>query len=342
MIIHKIYSELFSINNILRAWQKFRLGKTRKYDVVSFQCHLEDNLFSLYEDLKSGKYKHSRYEHFQVFDSKKRDIHKAKVRDRIVHQIIFDYLEEIFEPIFIRDSYSSRKEKGSHQALKTFKYFAKLVSNGNKSQCYILKCDVRKYFNSVKQKILLEIIRGKVTDESIFEIIREIVNSFKEGSVALGDCLTELVGMPLGNITSQVFANIYLNGLDEFVKEELGSRFYIRYNDDFVILDNSKLRLEKYLPRIRKFLEEKLELKIPAEKTSIRKLEWGVDFLGYIILKDAVLLRNKTKGKIFERLNEKNISSYLGLLKHCNSYTLRQKIISNYNSQIKPDFEGDF
>jgi hypothetical protein len=149
--------------------------------------------------------------------------------------------------------------------------------------------------------------------------------------------------MHLGNITSQVFANIYLNGLDEFVKEELGSRFYIRYNDDFVILDNSKVRLEKYLPRIRKFLEEKLELKIPAEKTSIRKLEWGVDFLGYIILKDAVLLRNKTKGKIFKRLNEKNISSYLGLLKHCNSYTLKQKIISNYNSQIKSsDFEGDF
>ncbi len=131
--------------------------------------------------------------------------------------------------------------------------------------------------------------------------------------------------------------------MDEFVKEELGSRFYIQYNDDFVISDNSKLRLKKYLPRIRKLLEEKLELKIPAEKTSIRKLEWEVDFLGYIILKDAVLLRNKTKGKIFERLNEKNISSYLGLLKHCNSYTLKQKIISNYNSQIKSyDFEGDF
>lgn len=303
---------------------------------------MEDNLFSLYEDLKMSKYRHSDYEHFQVFDSKKRDIHKAKVRDRIVHQIIFDYLEEIYEPIFIKDSYSSRKEKGSHQAIRTFKYFSKLILADGKSQCFILKCDVRKYFNSVKQKILLEIIEEKVADKAIFEIIRKIVNSFRDGISVSGDSLSDLIGIPLGNITSQVFANIYLDRLDQFVKKELKIRFYIRYNDDFVIMDGSRECLEKYLPRVRKFLEEKLELKIPAEKTSIRKLEWGVDFLGYIILKDAILLRNKTKGKIFTKLNEKNINSYLGLLKHCNSYDLRRKIISNFNSKRESSFEDDF
>lgn len=309
---------------------------------MSFEYHLEDNLFSLYEDLKFNRYRHFEYEHFQVFDNKKRDIYKAMVRDRIVHQIIFDYLEEFFEISFIKDSYSSRKNKGSHKAIKTFRYFIKLVSGGNKTQCFVLKCDVKKYFNSVKQRILLEIIEKKVEDKHVFEIIKEIIISFKKGNFDDEDLLFKFIGIPLGNITSQVFANIYLNELDKFVKKELRVRFYVRYNDDFVILDNSKKRLKLYLLRIRTFLEEKLCLEVPVHKAEIRNIDWGVDFLGYIILKDAVLLRNKTKGKIFERINEKNISSYIGLLKHCDSYNLRQKIIFKFNNSRKSDVVDDF
>ena len=116
----------------------------------------------------------------------------------------------------------------------------------------------------------------------------------------------------------------------------------MRYNDDFVILDYHQKRLKEYLPKIRKFLEEELCLEIPDHKASIRKLDWGIDFLGYVILKDAVLLRNKTKGKIFTKLNEKNINSYLGLLKHCNSYNLTQKILSNFNQVKGFEFSDDF
>ena len=301
--------------------------------MLLFEYHLEDNLFSLYEDLKVGKYRHSDYEHFQVFDSKKRDIHKARVRDRIVHQIIFDYLEEIYEPIFIKDSYSSRKNKGSHQAIKSFQYFAKLVSSDGETPCFILKCDIRKYFDSVNKKVLLELIKEKGVEGSVFEIIKEIIFSFNK---------EEFVGIPLGNITSQVFANIYLDKLDYFIKKKLKVRYYVRYNDDFVILDYHQKRLKEYLPKIRKFLEEELCLEIPDHKASIRKLDWGIDFLGYVILKDAVLLRNKTKGKIFTKLNEKNINSYLGLLKHCNSYNLTQKILSNFNQVKGFEFSDDF
>lgn len=291
---------------------------------MSFSYHLEDNIFSLYEDLACGKWQHSAYEYFTVFDNKKRDIHKAMIRDRIVHQIIFDYLEGIFEAVFINDSYSSRKNKGSHQAIKTFRYFAKLVSDGNKRPCFVLKCDIKKYFNSIKPEILLKIIAEKVPDERILEIISLVIYSFHN----YGE------GIPLGNITSQVFANIYLNGLDVFVKQELKARFYVRYNDDFVILDDSLTRLGQYLSKIRIFLETELQLEIPAHKATIRKPHWGVDFLGYTILPEAILLRNKTKGKMFDNLTEENASSYLGLLKHCNSYNLKQKIMSTFNSDF--------
>jgi len=299
---------------------------------MSFEYHLEDNLFSLHEDLALNDYKHSSYEYFTVFDGKKRDIHKAVIRDRIVHQIIFDFLEEIFEKSFISDSYSSRKNKGSHQAIKTFQYFTKLVLSRNKKQCFVLKCDVKKYFSNVRPEILLKIIEEKVSGRRILSIISQVIFSFQKDGT----------GIPLGNITSQIFANIYLDKLDSYIKGELKARFYVRYNDDFVILDDNKDRLERYLPKIRSFLEIELQLEVPLHKASVRKLDWGVDFLGYTIMKKAVLLRNKTKAKMFNNLTEENISSYLGLLTHCNSYNLKQKIIFIFQSKQESALGDDF
>src|ERR1035437_2113107 len=137
-IVHKNYDELFSLDNIFKAWGKFRRGKTSKVDVMNFELHLEDNLFSLYEELHNGAYKHSSYKYFQIFDNKKRDIYKAEVRDRVIHQIIFDYLLLLFEPEFISDSYASRIGKGQYRAINAFRYFIKLVHNNHKS-CFVLK-----------------------------------------------------------------------------------------------------------------------------------------------------------------------------------------------------------
>ncbi len=290
-------------------------------DVKVFERHLEDNLFDLYEELKNSEYIHRAYKFFVAFDSKKRDIHVAEIRDRIVHRLIYDYLVEMYEPLFISDSYSSRIGRGSHKAIKTFRYFAKLVSGENHGRCFVLKCDIQKFFQSVDCDIIVHLLKQKITDEKILKIMEEVVNSFKEG-------------IPLGNVTSQIFANIYLNDFDFFVKNILKVRYYVRYNDDFVILDNNPERLSLLLEKIRDYLEKERLLKIPEHKASIRKLQWGIDFLGYTILPNAVLLRNKTKAKMFSRANEKNIDSYLGLLKHCNSFNLRQKLIFWVNNRV--------
>ncbi len=314
------YDGLFSLESMFRAWEKFRSGKTRKYEIMYFERHLEDNIFNLHDELYSRRYKHSSYEHFIVFDRKKRDIHKAKIKDRLVHQIIHDYLSEIFEPLFIADSYSSREEKGSHKAVKTFRYFMKLVGNGA-DRCFVLKCDIKKYFNSIDQEILLRILREKINDDEIFEIVKIIVSSFE---------LEKGKALPLGNATSQIFANIYLNELDWFVKRELKARFYVRYNDDFVILDESSERLTRFLSEIRKFVSGRLKLEIPPNKCSLRKSLWGVDFLGFTVSNKFTLLRKSTKGKMKAKLNRKNIISYLGMLSHCNSFDLRAKILASF------------
>lgn len=318
-IVHKNYNELFNLNNIFEAWRKFRRGKTGKNDVMDFELHLEDNLFCLYEDLRNGSYKHSSYKYFQIFDNKKRDIYKAEVRDRIVHQIIYDYLLSLFEPEFISDSYASRINKGQYKAINAFRYFIKLARNDHKS-CFVLKCDVRKYFDSINQNTLLNLIKEKIICEKTFVTIKEIISSYVFSGYGKG--------IPLGNITSQIFANIYLNTLDKYVKKELKCRFYVRYNDDFLILSESSKKLEEVRTKVTLFVKDKLFLDIPLEKTSIRKIAWGVDFLGFTVLSKAVMLRNKTKNKMYSNINPQNAHSYFGILKHCNSYNLKKKIFS--------------
>jgi RNA-directed DNA polymerase len=329
-----MFDELFSIYNIFEAWMAFKLGKSRKKDIVYFEYHLENNIFCLHKDLQEFKYKHSEYKYFQVFDNKKRDIYKADVRDRIIHQIVYKYLVSLYEPIFIADSYSSRKNKGHHRAINTLKYFIKLASP--EENCFVLKCDIKKYFNNINHNILLEVIKQKVVCAKTFNIIEEVVRSFDNNT---GE---RIKSVPLGNITSQIFANIYLHNLDLYIKKELGCRFYIRYNDDFVIISNNIKKLEDLRFKIIEFVGRELKLEIPIEKTSICKSSKGIDFLGYTVLSKAVLLRNKTKGKMFSKIEEGNIDSYFGMLKHCNSHNLKKKIlakIQNRNSFFEEFYE---
>ena len=301
---------------------------------MNFELHLEDNLFCLYEELQSFSYKHSLYKHFQIFDNKKRDIYKAEVRDRVVHQIVYDYLLFLYEPEFISDSYASRVNKGQYKAIKAFRYFIKLA--GKKANpVWVLKCDVRKYFDSINQVILLNIIKQRVTCRKIFGIIEEIITSYSSDGVLRNDPVNIVKsfhrrtrGIPLGNITSQIFANIYLNILDKYVKNQLKCRFYVRYNDDFLIVSDSIEKLVDTRTKIFVFAKEKLSLVIPISKTSIRKISWGIDYLGFTILPKAVLLRNKTKNKIYVNISTKNIQSYFGILKHCNSFNPKRKIMS--------------
>ena len=333
------YEELISVENLLDSWRTYKKGKSRKTDVMKFERHLEDNLFSLHEELKAGSYSHAGYSYFRISDPKKRDIWKAAVRDRIVHQALFGYLCKIYEPLFIDLSFSSRKNKGTHKAVLALSDAAKNFRK-KKEKCLAMKCDVRKYFENINHKILLEILRKNIGDGKIFNLLKIIVESFNKDAGK---------GIPLGNITSQVFANIYLNELDKFATGGLELEHYVRYNDDFIVLENSEEKLFTDIEKIRIFLKEKLSLELPKEKAVFRKLNWGVDFCGCVVLPNAILLRRKTKGRMFENIKaasrklraekislsdaRKTIDSYFGLLSHCKAHNLRNKIRNRYLSE---------
>ncbi len=331
------YDELISIENLFESWRAYRKGKSRKSDVMEFERHLEDNLFSLCNELKIGNYAHGKYLYFRISDPKKRDIYKSTVGDRVVHQAMYKYLCGKYEPQFSEYSFSSRKGKGTHKAVKTLKKKAS-ATKINRKRCWAMKYDVRKYFENIDHKILLAILRNKISDENIFNLLKIIVESFHKETAK---------GVPLGNITSQVFANIYLNELDKFAENELKLKdCYVRYSDDFIIIGDNKKDLFDQVEKIRKFLSEKLMLELPQEKIAFRKLRWGIDFCGCIVLPNAVLLRNKTKGRMFGKIStiahktslgkvsqgdfRRILDSYLGLLSHCNTHKLRSKIKNKY------------
>ena len=320
------------------AWQEFRQGKRNKFDVQKFEYNLEDNIFQLHQELKVKTYQHSHYTSFYIQDPKLRHIHKANVRDRVLHHAVFRILCPIFDKSFIFDSYSCRLKKGTHKAVNRFQEFARKVSKKNTKNCFILKCDIKKFFDSIDHNVLISLIQKKIKENDAIWLIRKIIGSFTNSPNK---------GLPLGNITSQLFANIYLNELDQFIKHKLRIKYLIRYCDDFVILSNNKEYLERLIITINDFLKGKLKLLLHSDKISIRKYHQGVDFLGYVSFPCHRILRTKTKRRMFrkieQRINElkenkiseeffnQTIQSYSGILKHCNSYKTQKELEKQFN-----------
>lgn len=284
-----------------------------------FALKLEDNIFKLYDQLRGGTYQHGSYEAFVVHDPKRRQIHKASVADRLLHHAIVRVIEPFFERQFIFDSWSCRKRKGTHRAVDRFSRMAWKLSRNNTKTVWVLKLDIAKFFASVDQEILLSIIGRTIHDQKTLELIADVVRSFSDG------------GFPLGNLTSQLFANVYLNELDQFVKHYIVMRQYVRYCDDFVLLHHDRAFLEKLLPVIGEFLETRLRLSLHPKKIILKRYHRGVDFLGYICFPNFRILRTTTKRRMLRKVDEKNLPSYLGLTCHCRasalSHTMREKII---------------
>ena len=286
-----------------------------------------DNIFSLHNDLKNKTYKHSEYKAFKINDPKPRDIHKASVRDRLFHHAIYRILYPYFDTKFIYDSYSCRINKGTHKAVDRFRYFSNIVSKNNTKTCWILKCDIRKFFASIDHDILKDILEKYIEDKDILWLISQIVDSFSSSQD-----LVE-VGLPLGNLTSQLLVNIYMNEFDQFVKRELKVKYYIRYADDFVIFRDDKEYLENILEKMKEFLENKLKLNMHPDKVYIKTLASGVDFLGWVNFPNHRVLRTSTKKRMFRNLKEngykkESTNSYLGMLSHGNGYTLEKRVKS--------------
>jgi len=320
--IHK-YEDIISVENLLDAWKEFLRGKKKKMDVQIFERNLMANIISLHEELKNKTYQHSAYEEFKISDPKPRVIHKAKVRDRLLHHALYRYLYPFFTKTFIADSYSCRLGKGTHKAVKRFNDFYLKVSKNNTKQVWVLKCDIKKFFDSINQKILLNILDSYITDKEIMALLQKIIGSFHKN--------TEGVGLPLGNLTSQIFVNIYMNVFDQFAKHKLKAKYYIRYSDDFVFLSDDLKFLENILPKAMDFLIERLKLALHPKKVSINTFSSGVDFLGWVNFVDYKVLRTTTKRKMFRRLKasqaKETIASYLGMLKHGNTFKIKQNII---------------
>ncbi|MDP3764425.1 MAG: reverse transcriptase domain-containing protein [bacterium] len=296
------------------AWREFKKGKRKRLDVQEFDFNLEDNLFQLHSELKNKTYKHSQYIPFYVTDPKLRHIHKACVRDRVLHQAVFRVLYPIFDRHFMFDSYSCRIGKGTHKAVTRLETFCRKLSQNNSQTIFALKCDIKKFFDSIDQDALIKLIQLKIKDDNAVWLVEKIIGSFNKG-------------LPLGNVTSQLFANIYLNELDQFVKHNLKEKYYIRYCDDFVILGSNKYYLLNLSYKINTFLFENLKLFLHPDKIIIRKYRQGIDFLGYVVLPNHRVLRTKTKRRMLRKINEKNVDSYLGVLRHCKGFNIKQKLL---------------
>jgi retron-type reverse transcriptase len=321
-MIHN-YNNIISLENLYQAWREFVKGKKNKKDVVEFALNLADNIYQLHLDLKHKTYLHGPYQAFNISDPKPRNIHKALVRDRLLHHAIYRVLYHHFNPKFIYDSYSCRLGKGTHKAIKRFAVLARKVSQNNTKTCWILKCDVRKFFASIDQMTLLNIPKKHEPDPDIIWLLERVIGSFY--STEFGK------GLPLGNLTSQLLVNIYMNEFDQFMKHQLKAKSYIRYADDFVIMARDKNYLENILLEINAFLQTNLKLTLHPDKVYIKTLASGVDFLGWVHFPHHRVLRTATKRRMFKNIKETNgkketIQSYLGMLGWGNGWKLQQQV----------------
>ena len=324
------YNNIITVANLLRAWEEFLRGKKKKEDVALFQNRLMDNIFDIHRDLKEKTYTHGGYVAFKINDPKPRDIHKATVRDRLVHHLLYRELYGYFDSKFIYDSYSCRKGKGTHKAINRFRDFGKIVSKNNTRPCFVLKGDIRRFFANIDHILLKTILEKHIEDKELLRLLDCIINSFNtEGKYG--------VGLPLGNLTSQLLVNIYMNEFDQFVKHGLKVKYYIRYADDFVFLSEDKEYLESLVPQIAEFLEAYLKLTLHPDKLFLSTLASGVDFLGWVHFQKHRVLRTATKRRMLLKIksnleNEAVVVSYKGMLSHGNGYKLIKEIESKTQS----------
>lgn len=236
------------------------------------------------------QYIHGPYEHFCVEDPKRRSISKASVRDRFVHHMVHDLLTGFLDQKMIFHSLASRWGKGIYVGISELRRMIRQVSQNGRGSCYGLKIDIRRFFDTIDHAILKGLLWNSIRDEALFNLIEIIIDSFK-----IHSSQKRAVGLPLGNVTSQLFANLYLHELDVFIKHNLQEKFYLRYCDDFLILSQDEKHLSSQLPMIRNFLADRLKLQLHPQKIILCKLSQGIDFVGYALFEHHILVRTSTK-----------------------------------------------
>ncbi|MBI5652942.1 MAG: group II intron reverse transcriptase domain-containing protein [Chloroflexi bacterium] len=278
-----LYAQIATFENLLRAFDKAKRHKRMNAYVAAFELDLEHHLLELERELQNETYTPGAYHNFNIHEPKERLVSAAPFRDRIVHHALCNVIEPIWEARFIHDSYACRKHKGMHRALARASEWAKQYR-------YALKCDITKFFPSIDHAVLLDILRGKIADTRALALIAKILAS-GEGILAReyamhwfpGDDLfavNRARGLPIGNLTSQFWANVYLNELDQFVKRELKCPAYLRYADDFLVFGDDKPALWAQFAAIQKFLG-RLRLTTHPRKSTVMATRQGVAWLGF-------------------------------------------------------------
>ncbi len=363
----------FSFRNIYRNYLKCRKNKRNTVNALKFEMNCEENLMDLKQELDTGTYYPSRSVCFLAVKPKLREIFAADFKDRIVHHILVDTLGKIWEPKFIFDSYACRKNKGIHAGCVRLRNFVRKVTKNGSQNAFYMQLDIKNFFMSIDKDVLFGQIAAGLNDEKILALASTMIfHDCTDDCVIKGDrqYLNKILpqkslfftgqkkGIPIGNLTSQFFANVYLNALDQFVKHHLKCRHYLRYCDDFILLSDNRDVLLKWKSEIRTFLKKTLKLALNEKRQSLAPVSNGINFLGYIVRKDYVLVRrrvvNNLRAKLscfetrlikedppsyvrliydYEQLENlrASLASYFGHFKWANAFRLKQSLLNRYD-----------
>ena len=363
---------LFSLENIYTQYLNCRKNKRNTVNALAFEINCEENLIDLQRELVERTYYPSRSVCFMATKPKLREIFAADFRDRIVHHILVDYLERIWEPKFIFDSYACRREKGIHLGVKRLQGFLRKVTRNGTRQAFYLQLDIENFFMSIDKDVLYELIANKVKNYTVFRLAWTLIfHNCTKDYVLKGDrdYLKKIApkkslfytkgkkGLPIGNLTSQFFANVYLNELDQFVKHHLRCGYYMRYCDDFLLLSEDREELIKWKAEIERFLTDRLRLRLNEKRQSLQPVSNGIDFLGYIVRRNYILVRKRVVNNLKSRLKDfekrlikeeqpyyvkvvydyqilerlrATLASYMGHFKWADSYRLQMGLMKRY------------
>ena len=327
-----LWEGIIGWDNLYTAYLEARKRKRYKAGVLRFNANLEENITNIQNHLMWGSWRPSKWKEFMVYEPKRRLIQAPPFKDRVVHHALASVISPLFERKFIFDSYACRQGKGFHQAAKRVQTFLQKARVDGETT-YVLKADISKYFHSIDHDALSRIFSRTIRDERVLALSNHIIR----------DAEFDKCGIPLGSLTSQIYANIYLDQLDHYVKDTLGVKYYCRFMDDFIIVCNDKKYLWLLLSEIEHFLTNKLKLTLNP-KTAIFPSVRGVDFCGYRVWVNHILPRKKnirrarrsfakltraySKGEVSLEKVKACIMSFLGYTKHCNSYITTQNILN--------------
>jgi len=332
MKVRNIYSRIVSKENLYRSAHMASRGRRYRNSTADFNFFLEEEIGRLHKELLAKTYRHGKYRLFKIYDPKERNIAAAPFRDRVVHHAVHDVIEPIIDKSFIYDSYACRKDKGTHKAVDRAQSFLRANS-------FCFHGDIKQYFPSISHRIIKQILRAKIKDKDALWLLDEIIDSAR--TLPAYEAGT---GLPIGNLTSQFFANLYLNELDYFVKFNLKIRYYLRYMDDFLIFNNDKKELSGIKQKIRRLLTSRLELCLHEDKSQIYSVCGGIKFLGFRLFSWHRRLATDNVKRFRKRLNrfsslfldgkmtatkvKDSLRCWMAHSKYADAVVLRRKILS--------------